>query len=299
MHRSININLLLGLACAIILAHPAPSLAADDETAPPAQNAEIRQPEPEASPLTPAQFCQALASAAAANDLPVHFFTRLIWQESRFNPNSVSRAGAQGIAQFMPGTARLNRLDDPFNPHQAIVKSAQLLRELNRQFGNLGLAAAAYNAGPGRVRDWLAAHRVLPAETVAYVRLVTGRTIEEWTRGQSVSLNPPAAKDLPCELGPEVPGPAGLPAEQTAIRKPWGVEVVGGPTSAKALDRYREWLPKYASIIGHREPKLVIVGVVGQMGAVHVRVGTDTRGEADKVCAQLHAAGAYCEVWRD
>ncbi|MBV9235903.1 MAG: hypothetical protein JOZ94_08735 [Xanthobacteraceae bacterium] len=112
-------------------------------------------------------------------------------------------------------------------------------------------------------------------------------------------MNPPAAKDLPCELGLEGPNPAGLPAEQPAIRKPWGVEVVGGPTSAKALDRYREWLPKYASIIGHREPKLVIVGVVGQMGAVHVRVGTDTRGEADKVCAQLHAAGAYCEVWRD
>jgi hypothetical protein len=199
----------------------------------------------------------------------------------------------------MPGTARLNRLEDPFNPHQAIVKSAQLLRELNQQFGNLGLAAAAYNAGPGRVRDWLADHRVLPAETVAYVRLVTGRTIDEWTSGQSVSLSAPAAHDLPCELGPEVPGPAGLPPQQTAIHKPWGVEVVGGPTSAKALDRYREWLPKYAAIVGSREPKLVVVGVVGQMGAVHVRVATDNRAEADKVCAQLHAAGAYCEVWRD
>jgi soluble lytic murein transglycosylase-like protein len=148
MHRRFDINLLLSLACAIILAHPAPSLAASDETSPPAQNADIAQPEPEASPLPPAHFCQALASAAAANDLPIHFFTRLIWQESRFNPTSVSRAGAQGIAQFMPETARLNRLEDPFNPHQAIVKSAELLRELNRQFGNLGLAAAAYNAGP-------------------------------------------------------------------------------------------------------------------------------------------------------
>jgi hypothetical protein len=299
MHPNSKFNLLLVFACAIILAHAAPSLAGPDETAAPEQNAEIRQPEPEATPATPAHFCQALATAAAANDLPVHFFTRLIWQESRFNPNSVSHAGAQGIAQFMPETARLNGLEDPFNPHHAIVKSAQLLRDLNRQFGNLGLAAAAYNAGPGRVRDWLAAHRVLPDETQVYVRVITGRTVEEWTNGQNVSLSPPAAKDLPCDLGPGSPIPAGLSTQQTAPRKPWGVEVVGGPTSAKALDRYREWLPKYAGIIGHREPKLVVVGVVGQMGAVHVRVGTDTRGEADKVCAQLQAAGAYCEVWRD
>jgi hypothetical protein len=267
---------------------------------PPGQNIEIRQPE--ASPLTSTGFCQALAAAAAANDLPVNFFTRLIWQESRFNPDSVSRAGAQGIAQFMPGTARRKSLEDPFNPREAIAKSAQLLRDLHREFGNLGLAAAAYNAGPGRVRDWLAAHRLLPAETRAYVRLVTGRLIEEWTNGQNISLNLAAAKDLPCDRHAEVPIPpnsALATSQKTATPKPWGVEVVGGPTSAKALARYREWLPKYAAIVADREPKLVVRGIIGRMGAVHVRVATDTRGEADKVCAQLRAADAYCEVLRD
>ena len=298
MHRNINFHLQLTLACAIIIAQAGPSVAAD-ATAAPGQNLEIRQPEPEASPPTPARYCQAMAAAAAANDLPAAFFMRLIWQESRFNPDSVSPAGAQGIAQFMPETARLNRLEDPFNPHEAIAKSAQLLRELNRQFGNLGFAAAAYNAGPGRVRDWLAAHRLLPDETQAYVRLVTGRTIEEWTNGQNVSLNLPAARGLPCDLGPELSNLARLPTQQIAIRKPWGVEVVGGPTNDKALARYREWLPKYATIVAHREPKLVVRGIIGQMGAVRVRVATDTRGEADKVCAQLRDAGAYCEVWRD
>jgi hypothetical protein len=298
MHRRIDLHLLLTVACAIIIAQAGASVAAPDETEAPGQNSEIRQPEPEASPPTPARFCQAMAAAAAANDLPAAFFMRLIWQESRFNPASISPAGAQGIAQFMPETARLNRLEDPFNPHEAIVKSAQLLRELNRQFGNLGFAAAAYNAGPGRVRDWLAAHRLLPDETQAYVRLVTGRTIEEWTSGQNVSLNLPAAKGLPCDLGPEL-HPAQLPTQQITIRKPWGVEVVGGPTNDKALARYREWLPKYVTIVAHREPKLVVRGIIGQMGAVRVRVATDTRGDADKVCAQLRAAGAYCEVWRD
>ena len=299
MHRRIDLHLLLTLVCAIIIAQVGPSVAAPDETAAPGQNSEIRQPAPEALPPTPARFCQAMAAAAAANDLPAAFFMRLIWQESRFNPDSVSPAGAKGIAQFMPETARLNRLEDPFNPHEAIAKSAQLLRELNRQFGNLGFAAAAYNAGPGRVRDWLAAHRLLPDETQAYVRLVTGRTIEEWTNGQNVSLNLPAARGLPCDLGPELSNLARLPTQQIAIRKPWGVEVVGGPTNDKALARYREWLAKYATIVAHREPKLVVRGIIGQMGAVRVRVATDTRGEADKVCAQLRDAGAYCEVWRD
>jgi hypothetical protein len=297
---SIHFSLPLTLACAIILAQASSSVAADDENAAPGQNIEIRQPE--ASPLTSTGFCQALAAAAAANDLPVNFFTRLIWQESRFNPDSVSRAGAQGIAQFMPGTARLKSLEDPFNPREAIAKSAQLLRDLHREFGNLGLAAAAYNAGPGRVRDWLAAHRLLPAETRAYVRLVTGRLIEEWTNGQNISLNLTVAKDLPCDQHAEVPIPANpalAASQKTATPRPWGVEVVGGPTSAKALARYREWLPKYAAIVADREPKLVVRGIIGRMGAVHVRVATDTRGEADKVCAQLRAAGAYCEALRN
>jgi hypothetical protein len=299
---SIDFSLLLTLACAVIVAQGTSSVAADDDNAALGQNFEIRQPEPEASPLTSTGFCQTLAAAAAANDLPVDFFMRLIWQESRFHPDSVSRAGAQGIAQFMPDTARLNRLEDPFNPREAIAKSAQLLRDLNQEFGNLGLAAAAYNAGPGRVRDWLAAHRLLPGETRAYVRLVTGRMIEEWTSGQNVSLNLPAAKDLPCDQHAEVPippNPALPPSQKTATPKPWGVEVVGGPTSAKALARYREWLPKYAAIVADREPKLVVRGIIGQMGAVHVRVATETRGEADKVCAQLRAAGAYCEALRN
>lgn len=102
------------------------------------------------------QKCLALAKAAAAHDLPLDFFVRLIRQESNFNPNSVSHAGAQGIAQFMPATARWRGLADPFEPLQALHESARWLRELREQFGNLGLAAAAYNAGPRRVQDWLA-----------------------------------------------------------------------------------------------------------------------------------------------
>jgi hypothetical protein len=114
---------------------------------------------PSSVPAAVDSICNALAAAATENDLPIDFFTRLIWQESRFDPIAVSRAGAQGVARFMPATARWRGLADPFDPLEAIAQSAKLLRDLRREFGNLGLAAAAYNAGPGRVRDWLAGRR--------------------------------------------------------------------------------------------------------------------------------------------
>src|SRR5258708_8382105 len=106
-------------------------------------------------PVSTDTICSALAAAAAQNDLPTDFFTRLIWQESRFDPAAVSRAGAQGVAQFMPATANWRGLSNPFDPLEAIAESAKLLRDLRREFRNLGPAAAAYNAGSGRVRGCL------------------------------------------------------------------------------------------------------------------------------------------------
>ncbi len=140
-------------------------------------------------------MCRKLAAAAAANDLPLGFFTRLIWQESRFDPAAVSRAGAQGIAQFMPKTAAWVGLADPFDALGAVDKSAQFLRSLRTQFGNLGLAAAAYNAGPKRVEDWLGGRRSLPRQTQAYVRIVTGHAASECRRAavavRFAALGPP------------------------------------------------------------------------------------------------------------
>src|SRR5262249_49140612 len=90
------------------------------------------------SPASADSTCSALAAAAAQNDLPIDFFARLIWQESRFDPAAVSRAGAQGVAQFMPATASSRGLSNPFDPLEAIAQSARLLRDLRRDFGNLG-----------------------------------------------------------------------------------------------------------------------------------------------------------------
>ena len=95
--------------------------------------------------------CLLVESAAHDNGLPVEFLVRLIWQESRFKPTAIgplTRRGrrALGIAQFMPATAAERNLLDPLNPIEALPKAAEFLKDLRSQFGNLGLAAAAYNA---------------------------------------------------------------------------------------------------------------------------------------------------------
>src|SRR6266576_446322 len=130
-------------------------------------------------------MCLMIESAAKAQGLPLEFFARVIWQESRFQSDAVgpvTRNGqrAQGIAQFMPGTANERGLLDPFNPVQALPKSAEFLSELRDQFGNLGLAAAAYNAGPKRIQDWLAGSGYMPQETRNYVAAITGTTVDGW-----------------------------------------------------------------------------------------------------------------------
>ena len=91
-------------------------------------------------------LCEALVREAVAHDLPVEFFASLIWKESRLDPQALSPRGAAGIAQFMPKTASWRGLIDPYEPQQALRESASPIRDLRVQFGNLGLAAAAYNA---------------------------------------------------------------------------------------------------------------------------------------------------------
>jgi soluble lytic murein transglycosylase-like protein len=125
-------------------------------------------------------LCSAIVAVARANDLPITFFANLIWQESSFQSKTISPAGALGIAQFVPETAIEYGLMNPFEPVHALFAAGKLLRKLNDRFGNLGLAAAAYNAGPQRVQAWRAERRTLPGETRAYVIRITGRAAEQW-----------------------------------------------------------------------------------------------------------------------
>src|SRR5580658_9472148 len=135
------------LACAIAL-FSARANAQAGATPPAAERNAVQ------NPPTPEDICRAVEQDAAENGLPVEFFVRVIWQESRFNALAVSNKGAEGIAQFMPATADYRGLVDPFDPIEALKHSASYLAELKEKFGNLGLAAAGYNAGPARVSAW-------------------------------------------------------------------------------------------------------------------------------------------------
>jgi soluble lytic murein transglycosylase-like protein len=145
-------------------------------------------------------ICEAVKTAAEEHDIPIGFFVRLLWQESRFRAAEVSSAGAQGIAQFVPQTAVEMGLRNPFDPLQAIPASAKFLRKLYNQFGNLGLAAAAYNAGGGRIEKWLSRRSSLPQETRAYVKIITGHKAEAWTAEEStVHMPTDLPQKAPCE----------------------------------------------------------------------------------------------------
>jgi hypothetical protein len=178
---------------------------------------------PQAVPLPPkakpivnrsrTEICDTVAKAAHSNDLPLPFFIRLLFQESRFKAGAVSSSGAEGIAQFMPDTSASEGLDNPFDPLQAIPASARLLRKLVAQFGNLGLAAAAYNAGPKRIHDWLAKKDKLPQETKGYVKTVTGKPAESWRVASANAADLTLPSRAPCKE--TLP-----PAEQSAAAKP-------------------------------------------------------------------------------
>ncbi len=154
------------------------------ESSEPSGKPESSEPQELPPPLSREEICRMIESTASTAALPLAFFARLIWRESRFDPGAVSPAGAQGIAQFMPKTASGRGLADPFEPFSALRESAEYLSELLRRFGNLGLAAAAYNGGPKRVQDWLAKRGSLRQETHDYVRIITGHSPETWAAAE-------------------------------------------------------------------------------------------------------------------
>lgn len=303
---------------ALLLAHPvrADELPAGELAKPGADRmlpmrAAIVDQNPDTS--TREAMCLMIESAARANDLPLEFFARVIWQESRFQPAAVgpvtrSGARAQGIAQFMPGTAAERRLLDPFDPVQALPKSAEFLRELRDQFGNLGLAAAAYNAGPRRVQDWLDGKGYMPGETRNYVSAITGATVEDWqTVGRSGKTMPrpqtSSCRELMALLR-RAPNPfvAQLEARvKLGEARPWGVQLAAGFNRDRALTQYSRAMTRLRSVVGDHDPNLFssVFRSRGTRPFYQVRIGADTREEANGLCGQIQKAGQACLVLRN
>ena len=123
--------------------------------------------------FVPPRFHDPIARAALRWNVPMNLLAAQLYAESGFNPFAQSGAGAQGIAQFMPGTAQAYGLTDPFDAHRAIDAQAHLMSDLLERFdGKVALALAGYNAGPGAVERY---GGVPPyAETRAYVAKILG-----------------------------------------------------------------------------------------------------------------------------
>ena len=263
------------------------------------------------APDTRESMCLLIESAARANGLPLEFFARVIWQESRFQADAVgprtrNGARAQGIAQFMPGTAAERRLLDPFDPVQALPKSAEFLAELHSKFGNLGLAAAAYNAGPQRVRDWMAGTRTLPSETRRYVLAITGTPADDWARGAKGEPNAPARPDCRqlMALLKRAPNPF-IEKLQERINlvaaSPWGIQLSAGFSRDRALASYSTMAKRYGTILAGRDPSILsnILRSRGTQPFYQVRVGAETRAAADNLCNEIKRAGGACLVLRN
>jgi len=297
------------LACGIATAQP--TAPPDEPPEPAAPPATVAAPAAAATESVSEALCRLIDTAAGDYDVPAEFLTSLIWRESSFRWNAVSRKGAEGIAQFMPYTAAERGLADPFDPEQAIPHAARLIADLRRRFGNLGLAAAAYNAGPGRVEQWLAKKLSLPAETRNFVIAVTGRSADDWLAMKPGEPEPAAKSKRPAPrscatvvAGLRLPG---RPAPQAAGEEiteapfaPWGIQLAGNFSKERALAAFARVRDRYAGVIGDARPMIIGTRLRNRGTQVfyRVRLPAETRPAADALCGKIRAVGGACIVLR-
>jgi hypothetical protein len=229
-----------------------------------------------ADPAADRQYiCRTIFDAAQYNSLPAGFLARLLWTESGFNSGATSRAGAIGVAQFMPQTAVQRGLADPRDPFQAIYHAARLLADLQREFGNLGLATAAYNAGSFRIAKWLQGASPLPLETRLYVLAVTGRSPEDWA---ALRTSLYAAASYP------LPGLDCLNAETRVARHDWGPK---SPAPA--------WVARLDN--GLASAATFFDRLPSRPATPPKSISPEQFEGAASLCAVLRAEGAACQVF--
>ncbi len=249
-------------------------------------------------------LCRAIEHYATENALPPAFFARLIWRESLFRAEAVSYKGAEGIAQFMPGTARLKGLANSFHVLDALSTSARYLSDLSGQFGNLGLAAAAYNAGEGGVRRFLAKGR-LPLETRDYVFAITGYPVERW-KEDPPELAAPALDEkksfaegcVQLAMSRRLREPV---LAQSADWAPWGVQLSAHYDPGLASRFFTTAIARLPAPLNAERALLVRQRMkkFGSRPRYAARIGRETRKEAAALCRSIRAAGGACIVLRN
>lgn len=247
--------------------------------------------------------CHAISEQARRHGLDAGFFARLIWQESRFDPNARSHANAQGIAQFIPSTAAKRGLKDSYNPAQSLEHSAQYLGELQTRYGNPGLAAVAYNGGEARADGFLR-QGPLANETINYVRIITGLSAETWRdappSGHSFALAPNQAFLPACYAMAKTRRLTPLPGAEPVI-KPWGVQLAWGRSETQARKAYRRNVRACRAVASRERADFLPVKnrVRGRKGYVMARIGRNSGRAAHALCARFRRSGCACSVHRN
>jgi hypothetical protein len=246
--------------------------------------------------------CAAVDKAAAANSLDRNFFARLLWKESLFDPKAVSPKGAQGIAQFMPETADRRNLADPFDPLAAVPASAHFLSDLKKEFGNLGLAAAAYNAGEQRIRDWLNGKRGLPLETQDYVSFITGRAAEDWKAADAAHEIPSLTKSGDFTTSCIQLASREVTLRSTTMRsaksQPWGVLLAASFEEGRAVAMFKRLKLRFPGALKNADPMIAKKANLsrGTRKMTFVMVGAKTQTAAQDLCKRYSAEGLPCVV---
>ncbi len=246
-------------------------------------------------------ICAAIERNAEAANLPPGYFARLIWQESHFDANAVSWAGAEGIAQFMPGTGRLQGLANAYNPAEALWRSAHYLDQLRGKFGNLGLAAAAYNGGENRVSRFIKGGGYLAVETIDYVQIVTGVPVTDWLAGDVAGADYALAGDKSfADACVELAATSRMDkfTPPTAIVQPWGIQLAEFFSSATARRAFARLQARHAAVLGEEELMLVARRNpnFGKALRYRVEIGRPDRKSATELCTSLRKAGGACAV---
>lgn len=246
--------------------------------------------------------CRVIESVARENRLDPYFLVRLIWRESLFDPYAISHVGALGIAQFMPGTAEMRGLADPFNPAEALRASASYLRELTDNFGNIGLAAAAYNGGEGRVQRFLSGEGGMPMETRRYVYAITGYPVESWTADSPPTVDLTLEKDKGFEASCYTRAASrtwrdmGRPPDLA----PWAM-IFAAHHSRDLTERRSAWLLKrHGDIMDSSALKITHKTLPGRKNPVWIaQIGQQDREAASRMCNELRSEGTGCMVLRN
>lgn len=254
--------------------------------------------------IRPAHFvydtCNAIAVFADRHKLDRNFFARLIWQESRFDPNALSPANARGIAQFIPSTARLRGLADPYNPADALEHSAQYLAEMTNKYGSLGLAAIGYNGGEGRAEGFING-KGLASETVNYVPIITGLAAEDWRDTPDAAPDMRLSKTEPfltaCYAMAQKRRITPLEKPEPRIQ-PWGVQVAFATSKSRALARVKERTKSCRRSVRNERALLTFKKnrVSGKKGYYFAQFGRNDRKGAQQLCNAMRRSGCICLV---